>query len=100
MLAFNHGNSDFRDFWKSVCFDATQSGFVDGCFSDSSQPGSHGTSKYLNASDNAIFEKGKIQTMTEVTAAFGGLAGHPYPPNATGLLIGKKPDQEGINAFQ
>ena len=46
------------------------------------------------------FESGKVQTMAEVTAAFGGAAGRPYPDNATGVLIGKKPDQRGINAFQ
>lgn len=38
--------------------------------------------------------------MANATAAFGGQAGRPYPDSATGVLIGKTPDQLGINALQ
>ena len=34
---------------------ATRTGLVDGCFSDSSQPDSHGTGNHLNATDRAAF---------------------------------------------
>ena len=37
--------------------------------------------------------------MSAVTAEFGGTAGKPYD-GSTGVLIGKKSDQEGINAYQ
>eukprot|EP00039_Didymoeca_costata_P015923 m.277406 g.277406 ORF g.277406 m.277406 type:complete len:381 (-) comp16306_c0_seq14:759-1901(-) len=99
LLGFNHANSDMRDYWKAVCINATQTGFVDGCFSDSSQNATHGTEKHLNASDDQAFEAGKIQTMSEMTQFFGGAAGKPYE-GSTGVLIGKKPDQQGINSFQ
>lgn len=99
MLVYNHAAVGMREYWKAVCINATKTGFVDGCFSDSSQPGSHKTSKYLNSTDNAAFEAGKVQTMTEMTAHFGVTAGAPYA-GSTGVLIGKKPDQKGINAFQ
>ena len=100
MLVFNHALPAVRAFWKGVCENAVASGFVDGCFSDSSQPDSNGTGKHLNETDHAAFEAGKVRTMSELTARFGGQAGQPYPSDASGVLIGKKPDQEGINAFQ
>jgi len=100
MLVFNHALPAVRSFWQGVCYAAVASGVVDGCFSDSSQPDSHGTAKRLNATDRAAYEAGKVQTMSEVTAHFGGAAGAPYPASASGVLIGKKPDQAGINAFQ
>jgi hypothetical protein len=78
MLVFDHARPAVRAFWKGVCYNATATGFVDGCFTDSSQPDSHGTAKRLNASARAAFEAGKVQTMTEVTARFGGAAGRPY----------------------
>ena len=37
--------------------------------------------------------------MSAITAKFGGTAGKPYD-GSTGVLIGKKSDQEGINAYQ
>jgi hypothetical protein len=85
MLIFDHARPSVRKFWKDVCYNATASGFVDGCFSDSSQPGTHGTSSHLNASANAAFEAGKIQTMSEVVTKFGGQAGKPYG-DSTGEL--------------
>jgi hypothetical protein len=100
MLVFNHGLADLRELWKSECINATLSGYVDGCFSDSSDPDTHGTDDKLNASTKAAFENGKVQTMSEMTAYFGGAAGQPYPDDATGVLIGKEPDQLGINTFQ
>ena len=99
MLIFDHAKPEVRAFWQSVCASAVASGVVDGCFSDSSQPGSHATAKHLNMSYNAQFESGKVTTMANVTATFGGRAGAPYA-GSTGVLIGKKPDQQGINAFQ
>merc|ERR1712080_84731 len=98
MLVFDHAKLEVQKFWTSVCLDAVATGFVDGCFSDSSQPGSHGTSKFLNQTDNAAFESGKVNMMTEIIKHFGGIAGKPYQGN--GVIIGKKPDQKGINAFQ
>ena len=38
--------------------------------------------------------------MSQVTRLFGGEPGQPYTAANTGVLIGKKPDQKGINAFQ
>ena len=38
--------------------------------------------------------------MSRVTRLFGGEPGQPYTAGNTGVLIGKKPDQKGINAFQ
>ena len=87
MLVFNHILPEVRKFWKGVCITATKTGFVDGCFSDSSKPGSHKTPSFLNASDNAKFEAGKIQTMSEMTEFFGGKAGEPYFGNSTGKQI-------------
>ena len=64
-----------------------------------SQPATAGTSRALNATDIVAFEAGKVKTMTTVTAAFGGAAGRPFA-GSTGVLIGKKSDQKGINALQ
>jgi len=98
MLVFDHSSAGLREYWKSVCINATQTGFVDGCFSDSSQASSHGTSRHLNAADNAAYEAGKIQTMTELTEFFGGEAGQPYA-GSHGVVIGKAVNQSGINAM-
>jgi len=100
MLVFDHSKLDVQSWWEGVCVNATRTGVVDGCFSDSSTPGgSHGTPKVLNATDQEAFEAGKVKTMTSVTAALGGTAGQPFA-GSTGVLIGKKSDQKGINAFQ
>jgi hypothetical protein len=94
MLVFNHANAAVRKFWKGVCTNATASGVVDGCFSDSSCNATHKTSTHLNASMNDAFEAGKVQTMSEVTADFGGEAGKPYK-GSTGVLLAKKSYQQG-----
>lgn len=99
MLVFDHAVPALRDYWKSVCINATATGFVDGCFSDSSQPNTHGTQGHLNAADEAAFEAGKVQTMSELTQFFGGTPGKPYA-GSDGVLIGKTVTQEGINAVQ
>jgi len=133
MLAFDHANPAVRSWWESVCLKAVASGVVDGCFSDSSQPDTHGTGRWLNASYHDKFEQGKVDTMAALTTKFGepscrrrrrrrcsssffprrahsahhqhgaavtgGTPGKPYGAS-TGVLIGKKPDQLGINAFQ
>lgn len=99
MLVYNHADEGMRDFWFDVCLNATKDGSVDGCFSDSSQPGSHKTSTHLNAADEAAFEDGKVATMSRVTKAFGGTPGKPYK-GSTGVLLGKRYNQSGINAFQ
>jgi hypothetical protein len=99
MLVFDHSKPQVQSWWAGVCLNATKGGYVDGCFSDSSQPGTHGTQRVLDAKDQAAFEAGKVKTMTKITTAFGGTAGQPYA-GSTGVLIGKKPDQEGINAYQ
>lgn len=36
------GVADMRAYWKAVCLNATATGFVDGCFSDSSENNTHG----------------------------------------------------------
>ena len=100
MLVFDHAVPAMRQFWEDTCLNATRTGYVDGCFCDSSQPDSHGTANHLNVSDRAAYEAGKVETNSFLTKAFGGAAGQPYPSNATGVLIGKKSDQLGINAFQ
>lgn len=99
MLVFDHSQPEVQSWWAGVCLNATKGGYVDGCFSDSSQPGSHGTEKVLDAKDKAAFEAGKVKTMATVTASLGGAAGQPFA-GSTGVLIGKKQDQEGINAYQ
>eukprot|EP01079_Euglenida_sp_SAG-EU17-18_P000692 gene692-384_t len=91
MLVFDHSKQAVRDFWLG--------GFVDGIFTDSSQGSTHGTEKALNSTDQAAFEAGKVLTSSNLTAHFGGKAGAPYV-GSTGVLIGKKPDQLGINAYQ
>eukprot|EP00927_Polykrikos_kofoidii_P046470 TRINITY_DN40705_c0_g1_i1.p1 TRINITY_DN40705_c0_g1~~TRINITY_DN40705_c0_g1_i1.p1 ORF type:complete len:475 (+),score=90.50 TRINITY_DN40705_c0_g1_i1:61-1425(+) len=98
MLVFDHSKAEVRQWWQDTCMQAVASGFVDGCFSDSSGPGSHGTNMALNATDKATFEAGKVATMAAVTAALGGQAGQPFE-GSSGLLIGKVSSQLGINAF-
>ena len=100
MLVFDDSQQVVRDFWLNVCFKAVATGLVDGCFSDSSEVGSHGVGAALDKAANATYEAGKVATMTEATKRFGGVAGQPYPDDATGTLIGKFPYQEGINALQ
>lgn len=100
MLVFDDSQQVVREFWLNVCFKAVATGMVDGCFSDSSEIGSHGTGDALNRTANATYEAGKVLTMTEATKRFGGVAGQPYPHDATGTLIGKFPNQQGINALQ
>lgn len=99
MLVFDHSERWVRDWWQNVCMTAVASGFVDGCFSDSSREGTHRTDKALNDTDKAAFEAGKVATMTSLTKAFGGTAGQSYK-GSTGVLIGKTSYQEGINAYQ
>jgi hypothetical protein len=99
MPVFDHGNPAVREWWKSMCINATMTGNVDGCFSDSSQAHTHDTQNHLNAADDAKFEAGKVQTMTDLTVFFGGAAGKPYV-GSHGVLIGKTVNQSGINAVQ
>ena len=56
MLVFDDSKPEVRSFWLDVCFKAVATGLVDGCFSDSSEVGSHGTESALNrtASDYAF----------------------------------------------
>jgi hypothetical protein len=100
MLVFDDSQQAVREFWLDVCFKAVATGLVDGCFSDSSEVGSHGTGTALNKVANASYEAGKVLTMTEATKRFGGVAGQPYTNDVTGTLIGKFPNQQGINALQ
>jgi len=100
MLVFDHSKQAVRNFWISACVNATKSGVVDGCFSDSSEVASHKTATALNASSNAAFEAGKVQTSAALTTFFGGTGGQPFTPASSGVLIAKKPNQTGINAFQ
>jgi len=60
MLVFDHAKPAVRDFWLDICTKAVASGVVDGCFSDSSEVGSHGTNKFLNASYSKAYEVGKV----------------------------------------
>ena len=53
-------------YWISACINATKSGYVDGCFSDSSSVDTHKTAAHLNDADHAAFEFGKVQSMTEL----------------------------------
>lgn len=99
MLVFDHSNPGLREYWISMCVNATTTGHVDGCFSDSSQPETHKTAAHLSPAANARFEAGKVATMANLTAFFGGAAGEPYT-GSHGVLIGKTPDQQGINAAQ
>lgn len=73
-------------FWTDVCLKAVATGVVDGCFSDSSQPETHGTAKHLNASYNTEFEAGKVLTMSGLTSHFNGSPGKPYT-GSTGTLL-------------
>ena len=100
MLVFDDSQPAVRQFWLDACFKAVATGLVDGCFSDSSEIGSHSTASALNATANRTYEAGKVLTMTEATARFGGVAGQPYPASANGTLVGKFPNQLGINALQ
>lgn len=100
MLVFDDAQEAVRAFWLDTCFKAVATGLVDGCFSDSSEVGSHNTGRALNRTYNVSYEAGKVTTMAEATKRFGGAAGKPYPQNATGTLVGKFPDQQGVNAIQ
>jgi len=99
MLVFDHSKQEARQYWISACINATKSGYVDGCFSDSSSVDTHKTAAHLNDADHAAFEFGKVQSMTELTEFFGGHAGEPYD-GSDGVLIAKYPNQSGINAVQ
>merc|ERR1712083_1144951 len=66
MLIFDHAKEAVRSFWQATCRKAVQTGVVDGCFSDSSQPGTHKTETQLNktaflvgAGDYSYFGSGK-----------------------------------------
>lgn len=101
MLVFDDSKAEVRNFWLNACFKAVATGLVDGCFSDSSEVGSHKTGSALNKTANASYESGKVATMTEATARFGGTAGQRYnSAGVNGTLIGKFPNQQGINALQ
>ena len=50
MLVFDHAKPHVRRFWSGVCLKAVATGSVDGCFSDSSEPDTHGISHHLNSS--------------------------------------------------
>merc|ERR1719454_1510105 len=60
MLVFDHSKEVVRDFWRDTCLEQVASGYVDGCFSDSSQTGSHRTDEALNSTDRSAFEAGKV----------------------------------------
>ena len=100
MLVFDDAQEAVREFWLDACFKAVATGLVDGCFSDSSEVGSHKTGSAMNRTFNASYEAGKVTTMTEATGRFGGVAGKPYPADAAGTLVGKFPSQLGVNAIQ
>lgn len=99
MLVFDHSKVAVRNWWRDTCLNVVKGGYVDGCFSDSSQEDSHRTGKALNSTDRAAFEAGKVTTMTELVEAFGGQAGKSYD-GSKGVLIGKTSYQQGINAYQ
>jgi len=97
---FDHSQDAVQKFWLETCQTAVHSGVIDGCFSDSSQPGTHRIDSFLDAASASRFEAGKVDTMSTATQFFSGEPGKPYTEAATGVLIGKKSTQSGINAFE
>ena len=87
MLVFDDAQAAVREFWLDVCFKAVATGLVDGCFSDSSEVGSHKTGTALNASANATYEAGKAATMAEATRRFGGTPGRCVAALAASALV-------------
>ena len=54
------GQAGLREFWKETCINATLAG-ADGCFSDSSQPDTHKTQTFLNASDEKVRQLSELR---------------------------------------
>lgn len=83
MLVFDFAQADVRAFWISECINATQSGYVDGCFSD------RATSS--NANWGSAYAAGHLLVHQELQKQLG--------PN--GILIANHAyDMPGVNAVQ
>jgi hypothetical protein len=87
MLSFDFTQAAAREFWISECVNMTQTGFVDGCFSDRAAPNNNPRCTLPNAS---AFEAGHVQVHQDLQKAIGNgplIANHAY-------------DMQGVNAVQ
>ena len=103
MLVFDFAQKAARDFWASECYNMTQSGFVDGCFSDRSPSSDHDLSAPCDAGPE--FAAGHVTVLQELQKQLGNgvlIANHAY--NLTGVnavqIEGFKADEASILTLQ
>jgi hypothetical protein len=89
---FNNGSQlaqqATRDFWASECYNMTQTGFVDGCFSDRAVGGIRSCN--LSAAHSAAYDAGHIAVHQQLQELIGN-----GPLIANGAI-----DMPGVNAVQ
>ena len=79
MLVFDFAQQAVRDFWSSECLNMTQTGFVDGCFSDRSPMSNSDMSAPCDA--GPAFAAGHVAVLQELQKELGnGAAKRPHPP--------------------
>lgn len=103
MLVFDFAQKAVRDFWASECYNMTQTGFVDGCFSDRSPTSDHDTSAPCGAGPE--FAAGHVTVLQDLQKQLGNgvlIANHAY--NLTGVnsvqIEGFKADETSILTLQ
>ena len=87
MLSFDFAQEAAREFWASECYNMTQTGYVDGCFSDRA---TGGPSCKQSKEADAAYAAGHIQVHQELQKLIGNgplIANHAY-------------DMPGVNAVQ
>jgi hypothetical protein len=87
MLVFDFAQQAVRDFWASECVNMTQTGVVDGCFSDRSPMSDDDESGACGAGDD--YAKGHVAVLQELQRKIGNgplIANHAY--NLTGVKQG------------
>ena len=88
MLTFDFAQQATRDFWASECYNMTQTGFVDGCFSDRAVGGIRSCN--LSAAHSAAYDAGHIAVHQQLQELIGN-----GPLIANGAI-----DMPGVNAVQ
>ena len=103
MLVFDFAQKAVRDFWASECYNMTQTGFVDGCFSDRSPTSDDDTSAPCDAGPE--FAAGHVTVLQDLQTQLGNgvlIANHAY--NLSGVnavqIEGFKADESSILTLQ
>ena len=103
MLVFDFAQKAVRDFWASECVNMTQTGFVDGCFSDRSPSNDHDMSAPCGAGHD--FAAGHVTVLQDLQRQLGNgvlIANHAY--NLSGVnavqIEGFKADEASIRTLQ